>query len=42
MIVFIDDFSRFVWVNFMKEKSEAIMKFKDFKEKVEKEVRCKI
>ena len=39
---FIDDFSRFVWVDFMKEKSKALIKFKKFKEKTEKEVECKI
>lgn len=43
MITFIiDDFSRYVWVNFMKEKPEALMKFKEFKEKIEKEVGCEI
>ena len=38
MLTFIDDFSRYVWVYFMKEKSEALSKFKEFKEMVEKEV----
>ena len=42
MITFIDDFSRYVWVDFMKEKSEAFMKFKEFKEKTEKEIGCNI
>ena len=42
MITFIDDFSRYVWVDFMKEKSEALIKFKEFKEKVEKEIGCKV
>ena len=42
MITFIDDFSRYVWVDFLKEKSEAFDKFKGFKEKVEKEVGRKI
>ena len=42
MITFIDDFSKFVWVDFMKGKLEALMKFKEFKEKVEKEIGCKI
>ena len=42
MIIFINDFSRFAWVDFMKEKSKALMKFKQFKEKTEKEVGCKI
>jgi hypothetical protein len=38
MITFIDDYSRYVWVDFMKEKFEALKKFIDFKEKIEKEV----
>ena len=38
MITFIDDFSKCVWVDFMKKKSEALNKFKEFKEKVETEV----
>ena len=38
MITFIDDFSRCVWVYFMKEKSETLSKFKEFKEMIEKEV----
>ena len=38
MITFIDDFSRYMWVYFMKKKSEALRKFKEFKEMVEKEV----
>ena len=42
MITFINDFLRFVQVDFMKEKSKALMKFKEFKEKVEKEVRYNI
>lgn len=42
MITFIDDFSRFVWVDFMKEKSEAFDKFKLFKELVESETSQKI
>ena len=42
MITFIVDFSRFVWVDFMKEKSKALIKFKKFKEKVEKEIGYKI
>lgn len=36
LITFIDDFSRFLWVGFMKEKSEALTKFKDFKLEAEK------
>ena len=42
MITFIDDYSRYVWVNFMKEKSEALKKFIHLKEKIEKEVGYKI
>lgn len=38
MVTFIDDFSRYVWVDFMKEKSETLNKFIEFKEKVEKEI----
>ncbi len=38
MITFIDDFSRYIWVDFFKEKSESLSKFKKFKEKVEKEL----
>ena len=42
MVTFIDDFSRYVWVFFMKEKSETFSKFKKFKETVEGEVGKKI
>jgi transposase InsO family protein len=42
MVTFIDDFSRYVWVYFMKEKSETLSKFKKFKEKVESDVNKKI
>jgi transposase InsO family protein len=42
MVTFIDDFSRYVWVYFMKEKSETLSKFKKFKEKVESDVDKKI
>ena len=42
MVTYIDDFSRYVWVNFMKEKSEALTKFKEFKEKIEGELSMKI
>lgn len=42
MVTFIDDFSRYVWVFFMKDKSEAFSKFTEFKELVEAEVRKKI
>lgn len=42
MITLIDNFPRYVWVDFMKEKSEALSKFKHFKEVVENELGCKI
>jgi 5'-3' exoribonuclease 2 len=42
MVTFMDDFSRYVWVYFMKEKSETFLKFKEFKEKVEGELDMKI
>ena len=42
MVTFIDDFSRYVWVFFMKEKSETLEKFKEFKEIVEGKVGKKI
>lgn len=37
MITYIDDYSKFVWVYFMKEKAEVLQRFKDFKEKVERD-----
>ncbi|GAA0176327.1 hypothetical protein LIER_29336 [Lithospermum erythrorhizon] len=42
MITFIDDYSRFVWAYFLKEKSEAFEKFKELKEMVERELGKKI
>ena len=42
METFIDDFSRYVWVYFRKEKSKAFTKFKEFKEKIEGELNMKI
>ena len=42
MITFINDFSRFVQADFMKEKLEALMKLKEFKEKIEIKVGYKI
>jgi len=42
MITFIDDFSSYVWIDFIKEKLEAPDKFKEFKNKVETEVGHKI
>lgn len=41
-ISFIDDFSRKVWVYFLKEKSAALTVFKQFKSLVENERKCKI
>ena len=38
MVTFIDDFSRYVWVYFVKEKSEAFTKFKVFNEKIKGEL----
>ena len=35
MITFIDDFSRYVWVLFIKKKSDTFSKFKEFKNIVE-------
>ena len=35
MVTFIDEYSEYVWVDFMKEKGETFSKFKEFKEKVE-------
>lgn len=42
MVTFIDDFSRYVWVFFMKEKSDTFSKFKEFRESIEGEVEKKI
>lgn len=42
MVTFIDDFSRYVWVYFMKEKSEVFMKFKEFKLEAKRETRGSI
>ncbi|MDM1593453.1 transposase family protein, partial [Escherichia coli] len=36
-ITFIDDYTRFIWVYFLKEKSEALNRFMDFKTYVEKQ-----
>ena len=41
-ITFIDDYSRRVWVYFIKEKSEAFAKFRDFKASVENYTGLKI
>ncbi|KAJ0464501.1 putative RNA-directed DNA polymerase [Helianthus annuus] len=42
MIAFIDDFSRFTWIYFMKEKSEALCKFKEFEIDAELMTRCTV
>ena len=42
MVTFIDDYSKYVQVYFIKEKSKILAKFKEFKEKVESEVEKKI
>ena len=36
-MILVDDFSRMMWVAFLKEKSEAFDKFKIFKNRVENE-----
>ncbi|KAK4404457.1 Retrovirus-related Pol polyprotein from transposon RE1 [Sesamum angolense] len=41
-IVLVNDFSRYCWIKFLKEKSEALSKFIDFKDIVEKEFGKKI
>jgi len=41
-VTFIDDFSRYTWVYFIKNKSEVFEKFKDFKAQAEKECGCSI
>lgn len=44
MVTFIDDFSRYVWIYFMKEKYETFSKFKEFRSEAEsltmKSIRC--
>ena len=42
MITFIDDFSIYVWVFFIKENSDTFSKFEEFRDMVEKEVRKKL
>ncbi|KAE8724613.1 tir-nbs resistance protein [Hibiscus syriacus] len=42
MVTFINDFSRYVWVFFMKEKSDTFSKFKEFRDSAEGEVGKKI
>lgn len=41
-ITFIDDFSKKVFVYFLKKKSEALEKFKQFKSQVENQLECRI
>ena len=41
-MILVDDFTRMMWVAFLKEKLEAFEKFKIFKKKVENESRVKI
>ena len=41
-MIFVDDFTRMMWVAFLKENLEAFEKFKIFKNKVENESRVKI
>ena len=41
-IILVDDFSRMMWVEFLKEKSEAFDKLKIFKNRVENEFDMKI
>jgi len=38
----IDDYSRMTWVTFLKEKSEALSRFKIFKSMVENEINSRI
>ncbi|GJZ55387.1 integrase [Tanacetum coccineum] len=42
VMVLVDDFSKYTWVKFLKEKSEALKVFVEFKNKVEKEFGKKI
>ncbi|KAF2320630.1 hypothetical protein GH714_029268 [Hevea brasiliensis] len=42
VMVLVDDFSRYTWVKFLKEKSEALSKFAEFRDAVEKEFGKKI
>ncbi|KAL9256690.1 Retrovirus-related Pol polyprotein from transposon TNT 1-94-like protein [Drosera capensis] len=42
IMVLVDDYSRLTWVRFLKEKKEALSKFVEFKEAVEKEFGKKI
>ena len=42
MVTFIDDYSRYVWIFFMKENSDTFSKFQEFKMMVEGEVGVEI
>jgi len=42
LITFIDDFSRYVWIYFIKEKSEVFEKFKEFQYTLENDIGRKI
>ena len=42
VMVLVDDFSRYTWVKFLKEKNEALSNFVEFKNIVEKEFGKKI
>ncbi|RWR74934.1 Integrase, catalytic core [Cinnamomum micranthum f. kanehirae] len=42
VMILVDDFSRFTWVYFLENKSEAFSKFVQFKEQVEKEFELQI
>lgn len=41
-MLIIDDFSRMMWVSFLKEKSKDFDQFKELKAMVENEIDCKI
>ncbi|KAK9072512.1 hypothetical protein SSX86_008946 [Deinandra increscens subsp. villosa] len=41
-ITFIDDYSRYMYLYLIKEKSESLETFKDFKAEVENQLKCKI
>ncbi|KAH0758822.1 hypothetical protein KY290_022315 [Solanum tuberosum] len=42
MVTFIDDFSRYAWIYFLKEKSEVFEKFKEFQYTLENDIGRKI
>lgn len=42
IVTFINAFSRYIWVFFVKEISEALFKFKEFKKKVESKLNKKV